>query len=309
MFKSKLARVAAAAALALGAAGSAHAALSISGGGVTFLIGNYDSATVGYDVAPYAPDGSGVLCGGLSATAANISSCDTAAGLGVAPGALGGSADTMGIFTVLSIFNTTSGANIWTAGGANGYLTGVFGGLTDYRVRAECDGFDCTLSSRSTGGFFKMWQNAVDYDPTIGPVGLGVDLNTGTYPGITGATPFLEGVFTTGFLGDTESTYRTSFDSSGFAGNGSGYLDITGGSGEDMFVKDVITAPDGSKVDLSLTVTFDDIDGSAAANGWTVSSSGQIKANAVPEPGSLALLSLGLLAAGAATRRRNSQGK
>ncbi len=40
--------------------------------------------------------------------------------------------------------------------------------------------------------------------------------------------------------------------------------------------------------------------------GWTVNSTAQIKGNAVPEPGTMALAGLALLGAGLASRRRKS---
>ena len=57
---------------------------------------------------------------------------------------------------------------------------------------------------------------------------------------------------------------------------------------------------------MSMTIIYDDANGAASALGWTVTSTGQIKGNVVPEPGTMALAGLALLGAGLASRRRKS---
>ena len=87
MFKSRISKVAVAAALALGAASAAHAGFTLSAGNFKFLIDNYDVGNVGYPATP-----AGVIC----STAVG---CDA-----VSSGATGaGTFDTVGIFSVSAI--------------------------------------------------------------------------------------------------------------------------------------------------------------------------------------------------------------
>lgn len=295
MLKTKLASVAAAVALSFGAIGSAQA-MGIISGDFKFTIDNYDSGTTGY---------------GTGAPVCNtVAGCDSAAGITVAPGSVGSvnpSADTMGIFSVGLITRISDGTVFFTKG-VDGYLTGVFGNLTDHEVNSGCIGTSCITSANSSGGTWALFKNTVDYDPTLGPlVAPGKDLNALMYPGVTGSPAWLSGVFATGAIaGDTTTTYTSTYNTSTLAGGGQAYLDITGGTDAAQFQTQSLTDLNGHKRDLFMDITFNDADGAASSIGWTVTSAGQIKGQAVPEPGTMALAGLALLGAGLASRRRKS---
>lgn len=294
MLKSKLATAAAALALSFGAIGSAQAVVIVAGD-FKFTIDNYDSGTTGY--AAGAP-----VCN-------TVLGCDAAA-TKKAPGSAGSvntSADTMGIFSVALITKISDNSVYWQKGPGD-YLTGVFGNLADHEVNAGCIGTSCVTSTKSIGGTWALYMNSVDYDPTLGPlVGPGKDLNNLQYPGITGGSAWLTGDFVSGAIaGDTTTTYVSTYDTKTLGGGGQSFMDITGGTAQGMFKRGALTDNNGVARDLYMDITFNDVGGAASKLGWKVTSSGQIKGSAVPEPGTMALAGLALLGAGLASRRRKS---
>ena len=303
MIKPSFKAHAAAALLALGAVTSASA-LSLTAGNYKITLDNFDSGTT-YTSAV------GNVCN-------TVATCNAAAAP-PAPGSLGSvntSADTMGIFSVAAISNLTTGQTEYirgttsTLGGVTfgPFLTGVFGNLSDFFVENTFSSITniTTTTALAQGGTFSLFSNAADYNPTSGPgVVVGTkDLNALMYPGISGGSLFLQGNFAAGaaVVGSTAS-YLTQYNNASLAGNGQGFLDFTGGSALSFFDTNSLTNVNGGTSDAFFTVTFDDAGGEASSLGWTVKSVAQISGQ-IPEPGSLALVSLALLGLGFSARRK-----
>ena len=303
MFKRTFLATAIGAAMMLGSVGSASA-IEITSGNYKITFDNFDSGTVNYGST------AGVKC-------TTVAACNAVAGIIQAPGS---TSDTAGILSVASISNLANGLTEYVRGTASTlggvsvgpYLTGIFGGLNDYFVEVGTLGGNSQTLANAVGGFFSIYSNNTDWDPTLGPTGAGVNLNTATYAGITGGSLFLGGNFAAGAIlaGDSTTSYTSLFNNAGTSGSGQGYLDFTSGYALPFFNTNSASNNNGGKNDAFLTVTYDNQENAATDLGWTVKSAAQVAGavNAVPEPGSIALLSLAMLGMGAVTRRRNKQG-
>lgn len=312
MFKRTFLATAMGAALLLGTAFSANA-LVITAGDYKIEFSNYDMGTIGYG------SNQGVACN-------TVSSCNTTA---AAP-AVGTAFDTAGVVSISVITRLSDNEDVFTRGTSStwtyiaegvtktittgAFLTGFFGGLDDHYVEIE----GSTTTARAVGGFFNVYSNSTKYLPGPGPTGAGVDLDAEMYPLINTSNLFLGGVFAPGaIVGDLVSTYTNKYAGNTFAGNGSGYLDFTGGAALELFNTNSIDNLIGGKADAKLSVTYYEAPMANSPGqakqpgdyGWDAVSTGQIDGavGEVPEPGSIALISLAMLGMGAVTRRRNKQ--
>jgi len=277
--------------------GAAHATnITLQAGDLAFTISSYDAGNLYYQTSL------GPVCNSVLSCTAVASNPLTGS---LAPNGMGDSS--WGIFTIESIKNINTNATVYTDGQGGKYLTGMFGGLQDYNAAVGLDSSNnLSTTVKDIGGWLDVYQNSSPLNPGNATI-KGPTYRTGatSYTGITGGTLMLSANFTSsGEFGDATSTYSSAYDPLNVFGTGAGYLTVTGGVWNPTLIKGAIKDPFTLQFyDMSFHDSYNPTDGSTA-DGWTVLAAAGATGD-VPEPGSIAMIGLGLAALAGLRRRKN----
>lgn len=283
-------------ALLMGCGAAQAGPLSAIAGDLKIEFGNLDMNTTGYDAK-----GVGVRC-------TSVEGCDGVDGISKARGS-GQSEDAWGVLSISRIMRGTT--TLWTQGEGGNYLTGMFFGAMDHNVTVLPDPFSSRVMTQaySVGARLRIYRGAVDYYAGAASLGEAGRSGIDAYRGITseGQNLWLDMIFDLG-VDSTEvgqgSSYMNVFSSVNFAGAGQGFLSVVGGEAAKLFDTDTVLNGRGGRSDMKFSTTYKQDE---AVPGWQAVSSGDLishAVNPVPEPMSLSLAGLGLLALGV-TRRRH----
>ncbi len=275
-------------------AGLMAATMAMSANAFTIMGGNFKMTVDGYvNGTIYDTSAPGTIC-------SSVAGCDSVALL-PATGATG-SVDSWGILSVSSIVNTATNTTMFSRG-VDGYMIGSVTGITDFTSVALSPGFQ---KDYATGGAINLYLSSTNYNPSVLSSNQAAVIASITNLPLYLSLDFAIGAGNSG-VGATAS-YISTFDTDTTTGSGSGYLNVTGGTAAPIFDSNAVTTAAGGVSDASFNVTLAPMQPGDAgiAGGWLATSTSAVYGTALPEPGSMALMGLGMFGLAALRRRRTS---
>lgn len=221
-------------------------------------------------------------------------------------------AENFGVLNITSITDTV-GNNLWTSGGANGYLGGIFADITVLSSIPDSGG---GLNVQGTGGQLDIYLSSTAPNAAQGLAGYGAagcapgDLCYNTISNTGDGILFLSLAFASGIDPTNPMvTVDANFDGTTFptSGDASSYMNVIGGAYAANFDTNGLATAFGVRDMFTQNDFCDNGTPSCGSVGdWDLQSDDPTRASfrSVPEPSTTALLGLGLLGLAVTARRK-----
>jgi hypothetical protein len=227
--------------------------------------------------------------------------------------ALAPGSENYGVLRITSI-ETPGGDPLWQQGvGGNGFLTGVF---ADINVLTSVPDGAGGLNVQGSGGLMNIYLSITAPDLSQGLAGYAAagggcapgDLCYNTISNNADTILFLQLAFVSGIDSTNPAvTVNANFDTTAFptTGDAASYLDVIGGAYASNFDSNGQVTAFGNR-DFLIQNTFcaNNAPNCSGLGDWDLRSDDPATGRFIPEPGTLALLGLGLLGLGGVVRRK-----